>query len=147
MSKPENSTSPRIHRGGWLENLAVPSIILIVSGLAFYALGARPDQQRKPTRPQQSLLVDTASVQSVDGELIIETTGEVVPHREVAVSTEVAGRISRINPKLRVGEFVTEGELLLEIDTTWKSRSSRPFAIRRKAISARSIVTRRILQD
>ena len=51
--------------------------MLIVSGLAFYAPGARPDQQRKPTRPQQSLLVDTASVQSVDGELIIETTGEV----------------------------------------------------------------------
>lgn len=103
-------------RAWWLTNFLVPLLLLISSGMAFYALGARPEQKRKTTTKPQGLLVDVAQVESIGNELIIETTGEVVPHREIIIATEVGGKVVRKNEKLRVGEFVRQGELLVEID-------------------------------
>lgn len=100
----------------WLTHFAAPLAILAASGLAFFALGARPEPQRKREARQKELLVKTVAVQALGDELVLETTGEVVPHAEVAIATEVGGRVLRKHERLRVGEFVTRGQLLVEID-------------------------------
>lgn len=84
--------------------------------MSFFVLGARPEPQRKSKARQKELLVETVAVQALGEELVLETTGEVVPHAEVAIATEVGGRILRKHERLRVGEFVTRGQLLVEID-------------------------------
>ena len=88
----------------WLTHFAAPLAILAASGLAFFALGARPEPQRKGEARQKELLVKTVAVQALGDELVLETTGEVVPHAEIAIATEVGGRglRSRGSP---VGQF------------------------------------------
>lgn len=100
----------------WLTHFAAPLAILAASGLAFFALGARPEPQRKGEARQKELLVKTVAVQALGDELVLETTGEVVPHAEIAIATEVGGRVLRKHERLRVGEFVRRGQLLIEID-------------------------------
>jgi len=100
----------------WLTHFAAPLAILAASGLAFFALGARPEPQRKGEARQKELLVKTVAVQALGDELVLETTGEVVPHAEIAIATEVGGRVLRKHERLRVGEFVARAQLLIEID-------------------------------
>ena len=100
----------------WLTHIAVPLAILAGSGLVFFALGARPEPKRKGEARQKKLLVETVAVRALGDELVLETTGEVVPHAEIAIATEVGGRILRKHERLRVGESVTRGQLLIEID-------------------------------
>ncbi|MBL6705029.1 MAG: HlyD family efflux transporter periplasmic adaptor subunit [Planctomycetaceae bacterium] len=100
----------------WLTHFAAPLAILAASGLAFFALGARPEPQRKGEARQKELLVKTVAVQALGDELVLETTGEVVPHAEIVIATEVGGRVLRKHERLRVGEFVERGQLLIEID-------------------------------
>ena len=100
----------------WLTHFAAPLAILAVSGLTFFALGARPEPQRKGEARQKELLVKTVAVQALGDELVLETPGEVVPHAEIAIATEIGGRILRKHERLRIGEFVERGQLLIEID-------------------------------
>lgn len=108
---PLNSTKTR-----WLTHYVVPTLILVGSCAAFYILGARPDVPRKPKPLAQATVVEVAVAEPLDGPLVIETTGEVVPHRVVSLASEVAGRIVWKHPHLRVGEQVQAGDTLIKID-------------------------------
>ncbi len=94
----------------------LPTIILVGSVVAFYAMGSTPEVPRKPRAAAPATIVEVAEVQSLDGPLVIETTGEVVPHRVLSLASEVQGRIVFKHPNLRVGEQVEAGETLIEID-------------------------------
>ncbi len=94
----------------------LPTIILVGSVVAFYAMGSMPEVPRKPRAAAPATIVEVAEVQSLDGPLVIETTGEVVPHRVLSLASEVQGRIVFKHPNLRVGEQVEAGETLIKID-------------------------------
>ena len=65
----------------WLTHYLLPTIIFVGSCAAFYAMGSRPDVPRKPKSAPEATVVEVASAELLDGPLVIETTGEVVPHR------------------------------------------------------------------
>lgn len=100
----------------WLTHYVLPTMILVGSGVAFYAMGSRPDVARKPKSAPKAAIVEVAEVQTVVGPLVIETTGEVVPHRVLSIASEVEGRIVFKHPHLRIGEQVEAGETLIKID-------------------------------
>ncbi|MEM9367571.1 MAG: hypothetical protein AAGD07_16385 [Planctomycetota bacterium] len=100
----------------WITHQILPTMILVGSGVAFYALGSRPEVTRKPRTAPRATVVDTAEVRTLDGPLVIETTGEVVPHRVLSIASEVKGRIVFKHPNLRTGENVRAGETLIKID-------------------------------
>lgn len=100
----------------WLTHYVLPTIILVGSGVAFYAMGSRPDVPRKPKSATKAPVVEVAEVQPLRGPLVIETTGEVVPHRVLAIASEVQGRIVFKHEDLRVGERVEADETLIRID-------------------------------
>jgi multidrug efflux pump subunit AcrA (membrane-fusion protein) len=100
----------------WLTHYVLPTIILVGSAVAFYAMGSTPEVPRKPRAAAKATVVEVAEVQSLDGPLSIETTGEVVPHRVLSLASEVQGRIVFKHPNLRVGEQVEAGETLIKID-------------------------------
>lgn len=100
----------------WLTHYLLPTIILVGSGVAFYAMGARPDVPRKKRSAPEATVVEVAPAELLDGPLVIETTGEVVPHRVLSVACEVEGRLIWKHPNLRVGEQVEADEPLIKID-------------------------------
>lgn len=100
----------------WLTHYVLPTTILTCSGVAFYALGSTPDVPRKPKAKAKATVVEVAEFQPLSGPLVIETTGEVVPHRVLSIASEVEGRIVFKHENLRVGERVQEGEILIKID-------------------------------
>lgn len=100
----------------WLTHYVLPTIILVSSSVAFYAMGSTPDVPRKPKTAAKETVVEVAEIHALDGPLTIETTGEVVPHRVLSIASEVQGRIVFKHPNLRVGEQVRAGETLIKID-------------------------------
>ncbi|MCA9098591.1 MAG: biotin/lipoyl-binding protein, partial [Planctomycetaceae bacterium] len=99
------------------ETLRIFAPILIVAfGIGgFMVFGKRPDVKNEipvaPIPPVQTI----AAVKS-PGELTIEVEGVAAPSRQIAISAEVEGRIVKKTPQSRAGKFVTEGDLLLQID-------------------------------
>lgn len=61
--------------------------------------------------------VTTEALREHTGGFEIELDGLVVPHREVALSAEVSGRIVSKSPDCRAGRYVRAGEQLLRIDS------------------------------
>ncbi|MBR9804186.1 MAG: efflux RND transporter periplasmic adaptor subunit [Rubinisphaera brasiliensis] len=96
--------------------LAAPVIILGAGVIGFAGLASmrQPPESRETeaTRP----LVEVAPVTIAAAELDIVTDGRVVPFREVRLSAEVSGRITRKTDACRAGRYVTAGTPLLEID-------------------------------
>jgi RND family efflux transporter MFP subunit len=96
--------------------ILLPIGILAAGVLAFAALAA---QRQAPPRvePRESIpLVEAMPVEPHDGTLDIRADGLVVPLREITISAEVGGRITRKAEELRAGHFVTAGTRLVEID-------------------------------
>ena len=100
----------------WLTHYVLPTIILVGSAVAFYAMGSTPEVPRKPKTAIKATVVEVAEIHALDGPLTIETTGEVVPHRVLSIASEVQGRIVFKHPNLRIGEQVDAGETLIKID-------------------------------
>ncbi len=100
----------------WLTHYLLPTIILVGSAVAFYAMGSTPEVPRKPKTAIKATVVEVAEIHALDGPLTIETTGEVVPHRVLSIASEVQGRIVFKHPNLRIGEQVDAGETLIKID-------------------------------
>jgi multidrug efflux pump subunit AcrA (membrane-fusion protein) len=114
----------------WLTHYVLPTIILVGSAVAFYAMGSTPEVPRKPRATAKATVVEVAVVQSLDGPLVIETTGEVVPHRVLSLASEVQRRIVFKHPNLRVGEQVEAGETLIKIDPQRFALAAQPPRLR-----------------
>ena len=96
--------------------VVLPLLILAVGFGGFLVLKNRPPTPVRPQEEKRAPLVDTAPVVAHAGSLDIETDGQVVPFREIALSAEVAGRVVEKAEVCRAGKFVRRGDLLLTID-------------------------------
>jgi len=63
-------------------------------------------------------LVETATVRAFDKKLPIEVDGVAIPYRQVKLSAEVPGRITRKEASSRAGSYVHQNDVLLQIDPT-----------------------------
>jgi len=78
-----------------------------------YSFATPPESQSSTALIQQ---VDTFEVQAYSGMIDLEVNGSVVPHREIRIAAEVAGRVQEKFPACKAGNFVTKGENLVKID-------------------------------
>lgn len=117
-SSPPSVTAHRTkHHLAWeIAKLGI-SLLIVGAGLAiaFYlsTLAKAPPTKESTVLVQQ---VQTSRIESYAGNLFLEVSGSVVPHREIKVAAEVAGRVVKRYPACENGMFVREGEPLLEID-------------------------------
>lgn len=89
--------------------------LLAGAGIVFVMLGsADPPPQRE--RGPQILPVETALATPHDDGLSFTVDGVVEPHRDVAVAAESAGRVIKKSVNCQVGQVVTAGEVLIQID-------------------------------
>ena len=94
----------------------LPVVILGAAVGGFVALGGPKPPPRKAAEIPAAVPVRTAGVETGDGRIEIEADGVVVPLREITLAAEVAGRVLRKTEACNEGQFVSRGEILLEID-------------------------------
>jgi multidrug efflux pump subunit AcrA (membrane-fusion protein) len=113
--------NPRLPAGSSLAaeaiRLAAPIGILIVGVIAFFALRSLKVSPTKAKEQIDAPIVETVVVKPHDGGLDIVVDGVVVPFREIDLSAEVSGRISKKSEICRAGKYVTRGTPLIEIDS------------------------------
>jgi RND family efflux transporter MFP subunit len=90
-------------------------VIAAASAAAFVSVANRPQPERHPPKvatPQ----VDVITVQPGDYTVRVKTRGTVRPRTESTLIPEVTGRVVKLSPNIRAGEFFEQGDLLLQID-------------------------------
>ena len=100
-----------------LLRIAIPVAILAAGFVGYFLLGLLKSEPEKIRAGIEKPTVRTVPVHSRDNRLDIDVDGIVVPHREVQLASEVAGRIVFKAPECRAGRYVTKGTTLLKIDS------------------------------
>ncbi|MFV0443028.1 MAG: efflux RND transporter periplasmic adaptor subunit [Planctomycetaceae bacterium] len=99
-----------------LFRVAAPVGILLAGVVGFAAISQKPPPATRAEPEALPQLVTTVPVEPHAARLDLQADGLVIPHREIAVSAEVAGRITFKSDTCRTGRIVRQGELLFEID-------------------------------
>jgi multidrug efflux pump subunit AcrA (membrane-fusion protein) len=112
---------------GLMINIFIPLLILAAGVVFVLVIGsvepeARPAADNTPDGRLMRLpaadVTRVYSLQEMGKPLELRVDGVVVPHREVQLAAEVAGRVIEKSPLCRAGNFVKEGQLLIKIDPT-----------------------------
>jgi RND family efflux transporter MFP subunit len=93
------------------------ALLLLGLGSVIAFVATKPDPEKK----EEASLLPTVRVQPIgrgSHEVRIATQGAVRSVREVTLAAEVGGRVTSIAPEFVDGGAVTEGQVLVEIDTT-----------------------------
>ena len=94
------------------------SVGLLASGtILFLILSQMKTVPASFDRDVQPPAVTTTSVKLWEDGFYLDADGEVVPYREVTLSAEVAGSVQIKTPQCFAGQYVKQGELLLQIET------------------------------
>ncbi|WP_197231870.1 efflux RND transporter periplasmic adaptor subunit [Novipirellula artificiosorum] len=110
-----------------LFNFVIPIGIVVAAAGFVIALGSVQPSQRPPAdasfagRMQALMPVRVERIRPLSDfnqQLQMKVDGTVVPFREVALATEVAGRIIFKSDRCEAGSYVNSGDLLMKIDPT-----------------------------
>ncbi|QDU40630.1 multidrug resistance protein MdtN [Maioricimonas rarisocia] len=96
----------------------IPLAILGAGIGGFLVFGQRPEVPQRADEESNGVLVTTAIAEPFSTAFTIEADGVAIPSRRVTHSAEVAGRITRKDPRCKSGRYVTEDAFLLQIDPT-----------------------------
>lgn len=99
-----------------LIRIILPLGILAVGVAVFLVFGRRPEVLARPDTGDRGEPVRVAEAEAYHEPLVIELDGVAVPHRQVTLAAEVAGRIVRKSEQSRRGSFVEQGDFLLQVD-------------------------------
>ncbi len=92
-------------------------ILILATGFAVLIIaGKLRPAPRKEAHTAGPPRVETVAVEPFTKGLTIDVDGSVVPFREIALASEVGGRVMRKSTECRAGNFVKSGALLFEID-------------------------------
>ncbi len=90
--------------------LALSTVIAVV-----VSQGRSPDEARRIEEVIPTVKTETAILE--ENGVTFQVDGVVIPFREVAVASEVAGNITFLAPNCRTGRYVKKGETLAKIDS------------------------------
>jgi RND family efflux transporter MFP subunit len=91
----------------------VVAVLLLTAG-GFAVFWTRTQQARGATRTRPDALVGVVSPQRRDIEVKLSFTADILPIQQAAIFSKISGYIRKIH--IDRGDFVKEGQLLLEID-------------------------------
>jgi len=93
---------------------AVASVLVLAAGAGIFAFLMLSGGQGDGAAPEPPL-IRAATVERAE-RLMLSQTGFVRPRREVTVAAEVSDRIAEVGKNFRLGEEVSEGDLLFRIE-------------------------------
>ena len=94
-----------------------PLLILAVGWFGYASLSEEPEEQKRPKGKPRPIKTQVVELNFRDYPTKILTQGNVRPHDQITLNSEVSGRIVRISPSFEDGAFFEEGEILVELDT------------------------------
>lgn len=94
------------------------SLGVLVAGAALILLifNTEPEAQRSGATKETAMLVNTVQVERSNFTPTINAMGTVVPSQDVMLSPRVGGQIIELSENFTPGEYIEEGEMLLQID-------------------------------
>jgi RND family efflux transporter MFP subunit len=102
-------------RGPHIKFIGYILVLLIAAGIALGLYASRPQAQR--SKPRHTVpLVKTIKVSPRSEQVYVEAFGTVIPAKEIAIFSEVEGRIIDINPELIPGGLINKDSLVVQID-------------------------------
>lgn len=98
------------------KTLLIAGGILAAGALVAFALVSMRSEPPRQPPPPQTPLVQTAQIAVGGGALEVRGSGTVRPRAEVALASQIAGRVVYVAPSLASGGRVRQGETLVRID-------------------------------
>ena len=90
-------------------------VIAAASAVAVVTVANREPPQRRPPRVAVTE-VEVLTVERVDFTVKVKSRGTVRPRTESTLIPEVSGRVVQLSSNIREGEFIEQGDVLLQID-------------------------------
>lgn len=95
--------------------ILLPIGILFGGGIGYRYVSVEPEQEKVPPSPPQLLRTQVEELRSCDYPIQIQAQGVVQAQTQVSLNAQVSGIVERLSPKFEVGAFVSQGEVLAEI--------------------------------
>lgn len=102
------------HLGQALFSLTIISFSVVL----LYFLGQSKPVPTPQDRTDEPAVVEVSPIQPFAGSFDLETTGVSIPARELAIVSQVAGKIIDLSEDCKVGRNVRSGQILAKVDPT-----------------------------
>ena len=109
-------STPQLPPKGVLKRIVICSLVL---GLGFAAMFTLASLKKPPgvvVQQEPEIRVRVTTVAPEDVPVVISGFGEVRPLKTVVIAAEVTGRVIQVHPRLVVGEVISAGAELFQID-------------------------------
>ncbi len=95
----------------------IPIILVIAVVFILMSLmrGMKTEPAKVPEKPV-GFLVETATIEPTELILSIDSQGPLQPRRQIALVSEVSGKVSSLNPVFKVGGLFKAGDVLVTLD-------------------------------
>jgi len=90
-------------------------VVIIAVGIAAWLIKTAPSPKVRP-RQEQASLVEVSLLRVSEEDVVIESSGEVIPARQVDLQTRVSGEVVGINQSFIPGGRLALGEEVVKID-------------------------------
>ena len=94
----------------------VPFIIILVAGGTTAAMVWQKKEPEKKAVSEQVIVVDTVKLQSRDITFTVSSQGNVSPHTETTLVSEISSTVVDVSPKYVAGGFFKQGEVILKLN-------------------------------
>lgn len=92
-------------------------LVLLAGFVGMKALGSLKKPPAEAVVTESQLKVEAIRVEKKDYPIFINGYGEVNALNVVSIAPEIAGKITRVHPRLKEGEVIKKGDILFEIDS------------------------------
>jgi RND family efflux transporter MFP subunit len=96
--------------------IVLPIAVVLVGVAAAAIMIKTANKTERGVPPQLAPVVDLVDAEPQDLPARVNATGTVVPAREVTISPEVSGRVVYVSDKLRRGERLRKGDVMVRLD-------------------------------
>ncbi|MFH1982448.1 MAG: efflux RND transporter periplasmic adaptor subunit [Pseudomonadota bacterium] len=118
MNEPTPDTQPRTDRRTWwwIANLII-SLVIIAAGIAGAAYIKNTVPKAAKRAPARFVpLVETRQLEPADQPVLIPAMGTVIPSREMALRSRVAGQVAQLHPEFLDGGVIAAGDVLIRLE-------------------------------
>ncbi len=106
----------KLKRPSLIKRLIPVIVVIAVVFLLMSVMGGMKTEPAKVPEKPQGFLVETATLQPTDLILAIDSQGTLQPKRQIALLSEISGRVVSLNPAFTVGGVFEVGEVLVTLD-------------------------------
>ena len=106
----------QVHIGSAAIRILIPTGILAVGIYVYSVLSIEPEEVRNAPAAEQTIRTRVTKLHIGKYRVIVQTNGLVQPHNQVALSAEVSGSVTVVNPAFEVGAYFFKEDVLVELD-------------------------------